>query len=409
MNHFFAVLFLLLFNVQINAESNFSFSKDGKMGMVIEGTQLKLFSLPDGTILRNWVLPGFSSYPEPRYAEQFLRGILSPDGTQIVVYFKGSFYNAATWTDEPEFKLYTPSSVNIQAGMEFYCSNKAKHVVTTEIPGSGDQSGSGQCSPGYRVPVMVMRNSAVKSFTERIACVFTSHVAVDEEGNVAAYGDKGMLYYPVNGSSPVQLAGKDVRLIKQSFCMNGNALLVNARVPLNDSLSKLKEERIARELDRQMKNYRDIQPDDISAEVAYLSDRSKKEEWLRFCYPDSVWSLVWIKKTGDGWSKPEPALPPHLYPIAWSTAVSPDGKTIAWVELERGDDGNMIVSKKLQFVQRLENGKWRGPVVVTDMPDHNNHIWLFDQYGVVYHEGKLQLFYFSGKQSGKLKVINMKE
>jgi hypothetical protein len=405
MKRYISLLILLLHFSTAGAES-FSFSRDGKIGMTIEGAQIRLFSLPKGNVLRVWDLPLFSSFPEEQFTERSLRGMISPDGTQIVIYFQGKFYTSHAWPDVPDFVLYSPDAVNIQSGMDFFCSDKVKHIVTTEIPGNGDRSGSGQCSPGYRVPVVMMRESAVKSFSDRIACHFTQHVAVDAEGNVAAYGDKGMWYYPVNGGSPVQIAGKDVRLIKQSFCMNGKALLVNARVPLNDSLKKLKEERIARELDRQMKNYRDIQPDNIAYEEVYMSDRNKKEEWLRFCYPDSVWSLVWIKKTNDGWSKPEPALPPHLYPIAWSTAVSPDGKTIAWVELERGDDGNAIVSKKLQFVQRMDNGKWRGPVVVMDMSDHNNQIWLFDQYGVVYHEGKLQLFYFSGKQAGKLKVIN---
>ncbi|MBT3288787.1 MAG: hypothetical protein HN849_05950 [Victivallales bacterium] len=82
---------------------------------------------------------------------------------------------------------------------------------------------------------------------------------------------------------------------------------------------------------------------------------------------------VWIstRKEGD-WGTPE--LVPRVGDVSyWNLAMSPNGRWLAWVEFDRGEDGNTITRTRLRIMRRKRK-RWGEPENVLDQKGYQQ-VW----------------------------------
>lgn len=405
---FFILLLLSFHKADGQYGSSFSFSDDGKRGAFHFGSELIIFSLPHFEILYRWpLILTFTeeldpkNYRHPENYHEFVPAIeLSGNGEKVLFLHRGRFYDMAV-SSKQLIRTFSKDTVAVQSMFGFKTDYTGSNIITTHI-GQDRVSGTDGCSPGYRIPVYIRRDIGKQLLHEKEGCYFADISDMDRDGNVVFHDQNGIWYFQRAEDRIEKIIDGHYRLLHNGFCNEGKTVFINGRVPVTEELIVQREERINRAIFAQLQPEVSLKQFNAMSEAGRLEtwpDYKKKMEWLRFCNPDSVWTLMVVHKTESGWTKPEQVVPAHPFPVAWSSAISPDGNSVVWVELERGDDGNAIISKRLQMSCKGVDGKWSAPRVIMNVEEHNLEVFVFNDHMFFVHAGRKYLY--SGWNKGK--------
>lgn len=398
---FCLLCFLFPIMVQAQYHNSFTFSSDGHTGAFRSGNKIILFSLPDFRVSRTIDAAFyFSSFnrnlPDHYYnqdQEVFFRSMeLSGSGEHLLFLSGGVFYRLSLSDSFAQLKKFSQDhSFSIQSIFSFRCDYSGENIVVLE---NGNSDQPVQCSPAYRLPVYVPISGRLFALHEVKMCNHTTVCDMDEMGNVVYQDPGGVYYYDKSTQQTEKIFSGETRIFSGSFSNGGQSLLLNIRQPLSDSLMSARKNCIDRELMQLLQiNISEEEfmqmPDSLRAKE--WPQYQKHFSWLNLCYQHEPWTLAISEREKGKWNDPVPVLPPHLNPVAWSCAISPDARKIMWIDLERDKDGNTITAKNLYLISRKENGKWSQKQIIMQVEDHNAPIYLFNDFAVFSDSGKHML------------------
>ncbi|MBX7094276.1 MAG: hypothetical protein K1X56_06105 [Flavobacteriales bacterium] len=397
---------LIVFAQQANAQygNSFSFSSDGSIMLYDDGSKWKLYHLPDASLLRSYSAEELLQQideefdpSQPYYVDGKLNPELSGDGKTVVFYCNLHYYYFGTQEVKPLVRKFSESESAKQSMFSFRVNYNGTKLITTYV-GTDAVDGVGGCSPGYRIPQYFEFRKAATFLHEKNGCYFVTATDMDESGNVVIHAPDFILYGNPNEKLKPLFNSNQFRLTAKPFFNEGRSLFLNGRIPINDSLKVVRQARMDRALLQQLSiPITEKEFAKISEEVREKEwpEYKSKMDWIRFCHPDSIWTLMETHLVNGKWTSPKPAMPVQLDPVAWASSISPNGKKVMWVDLVRGDDGNSIVVRNLCLTQRLSNGTWTKAKVIAKMEDHNSMLSVFNDFAVYQDAGRCYVVNFN--------------